>query len=78
MFLFNNLFLSSLIIDFILQAKGYRVGPVYDDVLAMAWFFLELIVKSMSLEQTRLFFHSLPLGREIWLESSLHSLQLIS
>lgn len=27
------------------KAKGYRVGPVYDDVLAMAWFFLELIVK---------------------------------
>ncbi|XWS26073.1 hypothetical protein CRYUN_Cryun27aG0121600 [Craigia yunnanensis] len=46
-----------------LQAKGYRVGLVYDDVLAMAWFFLELIVKSMSLEQTHLFYHSLPLGR---------------
>lgn len=45
-----------------LQAKGYRVGPVYDDVLAMAWFFLELIAKSMALEQTRLFYHSLPLG----------------
>ncbi|XWS11459.1 hypothetical protein CRYUN_Cryun38cG0084700 [Craigia yunnanensis] len=46
-----------------LQAKGCRVGPVYDDVLAMAWFFLELIVKSISLEQTHLFYHSLPLGR---------------
>ncbi|KAH9737465.1 Guanine nucleotide exchange factor SPIKE 1 [Citrus sinensis] len=46
-------------------AKGYRVGPVYDDVLAMAWFFLELIVKSMALEQTRLFFHGLPLGEDI-------------
>jgi hypothetical protein len=28
----------------------------------MAWFFLELIVKSMALEQARLFYHSLPLG----------------
>ncbi|KAH7554307.1 hypothetical protein JRO89_XS12G0160400 [Xanthoceras sorbifolium] len=46
-------------------AKGYRVGPVYDDVLAMAWFFLELIVKSMALEQTRLFYHSLPLGEDV-------------
>ncbi|KAH9673832.1 Guanine nucleotide exchange factor SPIKE 1 [Citrus sinensis] len=46
-------------------AKGYRVGPVYDDVLTMAWFFLELIVKSMALEQTRLFFHGLPLGEDI-------------
>jgi hypothetical protein len=36
---------------------------VYDDVLAMAWFFLELIVKSMGLEQSRLFYHNLPLGR---------------
>ncbi|AQL06955.1 Guanine nucleotide exchange factor SPIKE 1 [Zea mays] len=44
------------------KAKGYRVGPVYDDVLAMAWFFLELIVKSMGLEQSRLFYHNLPLG----------------
>ncbi|KAK3227267.1 hypothetical protein Dsin_007129 [Dipteronia sinensis] len=47
------------------KAKGYRVGPVYDDVLAMAWFFLELIVKSMALEQTRLFYHSLPLGEDV-------------
>lgn len=47
------------------KAKGYRVGPVYDDVLAMAWFFLELIVKSMALEQSRLFYHSLPLGEDI-------------
>ncbi|KAI6674336.1 hypothetical protein NL676_002242 [Syzygium grande] len=47
------------------KAKGYRVGPVYDDVLAMAWFFLELIVKSMALEQTRLFYHVLSLGEDI-------------
>ncbi|KAG4170830.1 hypothetical protein ERO13_A12G174201v2 [Gossypium hirsutum] len=47
------------------KAKGYRVGPVYDDVLAMAWFFLELIVKSMALEQTRLFYHSLPLDEDV-------------
>ncbi|KAM6570698.1 hypothetical protein CsatB_018683 [Cannabis sativa] len=47
------------------KAKGFRVGPVYDDVLAMAWFFLELIVKSMALEKTRLFYHSLPLGEHI-------------
>ncbi|CAL9016528.1 unnamed protein product [Prunus brigantina] len=46
------------------KAKGYRVGPVYDDVLAMAWFFLELIVKSMALEKMRLFYHNLPLGSE--------------
>lgn len=45
-----------------MQAKGYRVGPVYDDVLAMAWFFLELIVKSMALEKTRLFYHTVPTG----------------
>lgn len=77
MFLFIIFFLSSLIDD-LLQAKGYRVGPVYDDVLTMAWFFLELIVKSMALEQTRLFFHGLPLGRVKYLERSLHCLQLIS
>ncbi|KAK9081739.1 hypothetical protein Syun_031185 [Stephania yunnanensis] len=47
------------------KAKGYRVGPVYDDVLAMAWFFLELVVKSMALEQNRLFYHSLPLGEDV-------------
>lgn len=47
------------------KAKGYRVGPVYDDVLAMAWFFLELIVKSIALEQTRLFYHCLPLGEDV-------------
>ncbi|KAG6516456.1 hypothetical protein ZIOFF_026921 [Zingiber officinale] len=46
-------------------AKGYRVGPVYDDVLAMAWFFLELIVKSMALEQSRLVYHSLPSGEDV-------------
>ncbi|KAK7342894.1 hypothetical protein VNO80_25852 [Phaseolus coccineus] len=46
-------------------AKGYRVGPVYDDVLAMAWFILELIVKSMALEKTRLFYHRLPIGEDI-------------
>ncbi|XP_051152651.1 guanine nucleotide exchange factor SPIKE 1 isoform X2 [Andrographis paniculata] len=47
------------------KAKGYRVGPVYDDVLAMAWFFLELIVKSMALEQTRFFYHNLPSGEDV-------------
>ncbi|OAY76191.1 guanine nucleotide exchange factor SPIKE 1 [Ananas comosus] len=47
------------------KAKGYRVGPVYDDVLAMAWFFLELIVKSMALEQSRLFYNNVPLGEDI-------------
>ncbi|KAK1318522.1 hypothetical protein QJS10_CPB04g00652 [Acorus calamus] len=47
------------------KAKGYRVGPVYEDVLAMAWFFLELIAKSMALEQTRLFYQGLPLGEDI-------------
>lgn len=47
------------------KAKGYRVGPVYDDVLAMAWFFLELIAKSMALEQARLFYSSLPLGEDV-------------
>ncbi|XP_073283618.1 guanine nucleotide exchange factor SPIKE 1 isoform X1 [Primulina huaijiensis] len=47
------------------KAKGYRVGPVYDDVLAMAWFFLEVIVKSMSLEQTRLFYQNLPSGEDV-------------
>jgi hypothetical protein len=35
------------------QAKGYRVGPVYEDVLAMAWVFLELITKSIALEAGR-------------------------
>lgn len=44
------------------QAKGYRVGPVYDDVLSMAWVFLELIVKSMALEQSRIYTESLPPG----------------
>ena len=47
------------------KAKGYRVGPVYDDVLAMAWFFLELIVKLMALEKPCLFCHSLPIGEDI-------------
>ncbi|CAI0457364.1 unnamed protein product [Linum tenue] len=47
------------------KAKGYRVGPVYDDVLAMAWFFLELVVKSLALEQTRLFYHNLPLDEDV-------------
>eukprot|EP00850_Spirogloea_muscicola_P006481 SM000030S11490 [mRNA] locus=s30:801352:813323:- [translate_table: standard] len=32
------------------KAKGYRVGPVYEDVLSMAWVFLELLVKSMAVE----------------------------
>jgi hypothetical protein len=44
------------------QAKGYRVGPVYDDVLSMAWVFLELIVKSMALEQSRTYSEALPPG----------------
>lgn len=44
------------------QAKGYRVGPVYDDVLSMAWFFLELIVKSMALEQSRSYCEAVPPG----------------
>ncbi|XP_078437571.1 guanyl-nucleotide exchange factor [Wolffia australiana] len=47
------------------KAKGYRVGPVYDDVLAMAWFFLELIVKSMALEQSRLCGDNIPPGEDI-------------
>ncbi|XP_019059153.1 PREDICTED: guanine nucleotide exchange factor SPIKE 1 isoform X2 [Tarenaya hassleriana] len=47
------------------KAKGYRVGPVYDDVLSMAWFFLELVVKSMALEQARHFDHSLPSGEDV-------------
>lgn len=51
-----------------LQAKGYRVGPVYDDVLAMAWFFLELIVKSMALEQSCLFDHNLPIGSAMFIQ----------
>jgi hypothetical protein len=38
------------------------VGPVYDDVLSMAWVFLELIVKSMALEQSRVFADTLLLG----------------
>ncbi|CAH9114188.1 unnamed protein product [Cuscuta europaea] len=46
------------------KAKGYRVGPVYDDVLAMAWFFLELIVKSMALEQARLIYHNISSGED--------------
>lgn len=45
-----------------MQAKGYRVGPVYDDVLSMAWVFLELIVKSMTLEQSRMYTEALPRG----------------
>ncbi|XP_024370509.1 guanine nucleotide exchange factor SPIKE 1 [Physcomitrium patens] len=47
------------------KAKGYRVGPVYDDVLSMAWFFLELIVKSMTLEQSRTYSEALPPGEEL-------------
>jgi hypothetical protein len=45
------------------QAKGYRVGPVYDDALSMAWVFLELIVKSMALQQSRTCVDNLPLGK---------------
>lgn len=33
-----------------MQAKGYRVGLVYGEALSMAWFILELTVKSMDLE----------------------------
>eukprot|EP00252_Welwitschia_mirabilis_P019875 TRINITY_DN4713_c0_g1_i1.p1 TRINITY_DN4713_c0_g1~~TRINITY_DN4713_c0_g1_i1.p1 ORF type:complete len:1841 (+),score=338.97 TRINITY_DN4713_c0_g1_i1:465-5987(+) len=47
------------------KAKGYRVGPVYDDVLSMAWFFLELIVKSMALEQARLNYNSYTSGEDV-------------
>ncbi|KAL3697766.1 hypothetical protein R1sor_011842 [Riccia sorocarpa] len=47
------------------KAKGYRVGPVYDDVLSMAWVFLELIVKSMALEQSRTFADTLHLGEDL-------------
>ncbi|KAG6554310.1 hypothetical protein Mapa_004226 [Marchantia paleacea] len=47
------------------KAKGYRVGPVYDDVLSMAWVFLELIVKSMALEQSRVFSDTLHLGEDL-------------
>nr|XP_024395928.1 guanine nucleotide exchange factor SPIKE 1-like isoform X2 [Physcomitrium patens] len=47
------------------KAKGYRVGPVYDDVLSMSWFFLELIVKSMALEQARKFSENLPPGEDL-------------
>lgn len=47
------------------KAKGYRVGPVYDDVLSMAWVFLELIVKSMALEQARAYSTSVPAGEEV-------------
>lgn len=38
------------------------MGPVYDDVLSMSWVFLEIIVKSMALEQSRKFADNLPLG----------------
>ncbi|KAG0603065.1 hypothetical protein M758_10G063500 [Ceratodon purpureus] len=47
------------------KAKGYRVGPVYDDVLTMSWVFLELIVKSMALEQSRKFSENLPPGEDL-------------
>ncbi|XP_024384292.1 guanine nucleotide exchange factor SPIKE 1 isoform X3 [Physcomitrium patens] len=47
------------------KAKGYRVGPVYDDVLSMSWFFLELIVKSMALEQARKYSENLPPGEDL-------------
>jgi hypothetical protein len=47
------------------QAKGYRVGPVYDDGLSMAWVFLELIVKSMALQQSRTCVDNLPLGEDL-------------
>ncbi|KAH9556934.1 hypothetical protein CY35_07G058600 [Sphagnum magellanicum] len=47
------------------KAKGYRVGPVYDDALSMAWVFLELIVKSMALQQSRTCIDNLPLGEDL-------------
>jgi hypothetical protein len=47
------------------KAKGYRVGPVYDDGLSMAWVFLELIVKSMALQQSRTCVDNLPLGEDL-------------
>lgn len=36
---------------------------MYDDVLSMAWVFLELIVKSMALEQSRTYCEALPPGK---------------
>ncbi len=39
------------------------MGPVYDDGLSMAWVFLELIVKSMALQQSRTCVDNLPLGK---------------
>ncbi len=39
------------------------MGPVYDDALSMAWVFLELIVKSMALQQSRTCIDNLPLGK---------------
>ncbi|KAJ7561812.1 hypothetical protein O6H91_03G042400 [Diphasiastrum complanatum] len=47
------------------KAKGYRVGPVYDDVLSMAWVFLELIVKSIALEQARVYVDGTPSGEDV-------------
>lgn len=60
------------------QAKGYRVGPVYDDVLSMAWVFLELIVKSMALEQSRTYSEALPPGMSRCFTSSLLVKRIVS
>lgn len=46
------------------------MGPVYDDVLSMSWVFLELIVKSMALEQTRKFAEIAPGMMSIHLDTS--------
>ncbi|CAI5483811.1 unnamed protein product [Closterium sp. Yama58-4] len=42
------------------KSRGFRVGPVYAEALQMAWFVLELIVKSMDLELAQV-----PQGDEI-------------
>ncbi|GJP50031.1 hypothetical protein CLOM_g9183 [Closterium sp. NIES-68] len=42
------------------KSRGFRVGPVYAEALQMAWFVLELVVKSMDLELAQV-----PQGDEI-------------
>ncbi|CAI7865455.1 unnamed protein product, partial [Closterium sp. NIES-54] len=42
------------------KSRGFRVGPVYSEALTMAWFVLELVVKSMDLELAQV-----PQGDEI-------------
>ncbi|CAI5481012.1 unnamed protein product [Closterium sp. Yama58-4] len=42
------------------KSRGFRVGPVYSEALSMAWFVLELVVKSMDLELAQV-----PQGDEI-------------